>query len=186
MVNFSVFNELSLPLDSNNARCKFGILFGLLEPLKNRGVTQIRMSDDFKNYQILKNTSFDKFIGQQQDKDFKTRLRSFVGNNIIKINSPIIHESEQEQRNTLYGCEYYYNNRLNDGGLACCDIWNAIAISFDTDEQWKSYSVTLKKVTLTSNSSIKKTSISIKHASNRNHLKQHKEYFDELETEKKS
>jgi hypothetical protein len=36
MVNFSVFNELSLPLDVNTAKEKFGIFFNLLTQLKNQ------------------------------------------------------------------------------------------------------------------------------------------------------
>jgi hypothetical protein len=64
MVNFSVFNELSLPLDVNTAKEKFGIFFKLLTQLKNKNLNTIRMSDDFKNYQISKDTTtFQIFLG---------------------------------------------------------------------------------------------------------------------------
>jgi hypothetical protein len=40
MVNFSIFNELSLPLNVNTVKEKFGIFFNLLEQLKNQSITK--------------------------------------------------------------------------------------------------------------------------------------------------
>lgn len=182
MVNFSVFNELSLPLDAYSAKDKFGILFELLEKLRDKRLNQIRMSEDFKNYNILEGITFSHFMGTQE-RDFKTRLRSFVNNSVVKINSPIIHASEQEQRDIMSDCEYYYNSQSNDGGLACADIWNTISVSFNTDSQWEKHAIILRKQKLTDNGRINETEINIKHASSISHLTHHDEFFQDLEGE---
>jgi hypothetical protein len=40
--DFSVFNELSLPLNVRTAQAKFGLFFKLLEKLSDKGLNQIR------------------------------------------------------------------------------------------------------------------------------------------------
>lgn len=179
MVIFSVFNELSLPLDAHSAKDKFRILFKLLEKLRDKRLNKIRMSNDFKNYYILKETTFSQFMGMQE-RDFQSRLRSFVSNNMIEIDSPIIHESEQEQKNIMNSCEYYYKDKPNDGGLACADIWNTVSVSFNMDSQWEKHTIILKKQKLTDNGEINETEIDIKHASDTSHLISHEEFFQDL------
>jgi hypothetical protein len=41
--------------------------------------------------------TFQQFIGQA-DRDFQTRLKSFINNQVIKISNPIIQEEDSEQR----------------------------------------------------------------------------------------
>jgi hypothetical protein len=184
MVNFSVFNELSLPLCEHSAEDEFRTLFALLEQLRNEGLNQIRMSDDFKDYHILRNVTFEKFIGQQKT-DFQTRLKSFVNNQTIKINTPIINESEQEQQETMNSCEYFFNDKPNYDGLACADIWNTIAVSFDSNLQWNKDKIILTKQELSKNDNVTKCTIQIKHTSRINHLQSHKNFFDILQEENK-
>jgi hypothetical protein len=183
MVNFSVFNELSLPLDVNTVKEKFGIFFKLLTQLKNQNLNTIRMSDDFKNYQILNNITFQKFLGQQEDIDFQRRLKGFINFSIIKINSPIIQENEKAQIETQQTNEYFYKDTTTDGGLACCDVWNTIAISFDSSSEWDKGNISIERNTLDENGNIVKTSVEIKHASKADHLKSHTDFFDELQHE---
>ncbi|CAC9627351.1 hypothetical protein [uncultured Gammaproteobacteria bacterium] len=83
-------------MDKHQARENFGEFFKLLEKLKVLGFNQIRMSNDFKSYSILKNTSFPQFIGQQTDGVFQTRLKSFISNTIVKIDTPIIKDDDSE------------------------------------------------------------------------------------------
>lgn len=177
MVNFSVFNELSLPIDANTAKEKFGIFFNLLTQLKNKNLNKIRMSDDFKNYQILNNINFEQFLGQQKDRDFKTRLKGFINSNIVKINSPIIQENEGAQIATQRTNEYFYKGTTTNGGLACCDIWNTIAISFDSSSEWDKDNISIKR------NALAKTSIEIKHASKESHLQSHTVFFNVLKKE---
>lgn len=184
MVNFSVFNELSLPLKKYHADKKFGVFFALLSQLKGRGLNQIRMSNDFKEYCILENTSFQKFIGQQSDRDFKTRLKSFVNNTVIEIDTPIIKDDDLEQNDQLNCCEYWYQQKITVGGLACCDIWNTLAISFKTNKQWDAHQITIKKTEII-NEEIIDSDTAIQHVSKLNHLPNHQKFFEQIESENK-
>jgi hypothetical protein len=185
MVNFSVFNELSLPLNRHQVQENFGDFFALLAELKKLGLNQVRMNDDFKLYNILENTSFQQFIGQQSNRDFKTRLKSFVGNAIIKIDTPIIKNDDLEQNEQQSNCEYFYNNNPNYNGLACADIWNTICISFDSDSQWNKDKISFVKRELDENVNFIKHDIQIKHASKVSHLQLHKNFFNTLQEELK-
>lgn len=185
MVNFSIFNELSLPLEKYTAEEKFEVFFNLLKQLQKKGLTKIRMSDDFKNYQILNSTTFQQFFGQQKNKEFKDRLRSFISHSITKIDTPIVKTSETKETETQQNNEYHYNNQLIDGGLACCDVWSTIAISFDATEKWRKANIGIEKRTLNKTANIVTESIQIKHASKVSHLSSHTTFFDELEREGK-
>ena len=136
MVSFSVFNELSLPLNQHQYMEEFATFFNLLAKIKEKGLNQIRMNDDFKHYSILNGINFQQFLGQQSDREFKSRLRSFLTNTVITIDTPIIKADELEQSDQHNGCEYFYHEKTTDGGLACCDIWNTLLISFNTDGEW--------------------------------------------------
>ncbi len=185
MVSFSVFNELSLPLEQHKAHTIFIDFFKILAELKRYGLGTIRMNDDFKNYNILTGVTFQRFLGQQQDRDFKTKLISFIANTVIKIETPIVKKEEQEQLNILNGCEYFYNDQPTDGGLACADIWNTIAVSFSTENQWNCTKIRLTKNILKSNGSIEENLIPVKHASSCSHLKNHQDFFSDIEQENK-
>lgn len=185
MVNFSVFNELSLPLEERKAHTIFIDFFKLLLELKRYGLGTIRMNDDFKNYNILTGVTFQHFLGQQQDRDFKTKLKSFIVNTVITIKTPIIKKSETEQLNSLSDCEYFHDKQSTDGGLACADIWNTLAVSFSTENQWDCSSIRLTKNILKSNGSIEENLIPVKHASSCIHLKEHQDFFSDIEQENK-
>jgi len=183
MVNFSVFNEKSLPLTKGKKTVDaFGEFFCLLSELKNKGLNQIRMSDDFKYCNVLDNTSFQQFLGQQGDREFKARLKSFITNSIITIDTPMIKKEEWEQKQKLDDCEYFYKAFATDGGLACCDVWNTLAVSFNSKAQWNSSVVMLAKDTI-ENDEIIREEITIKHASQVCHLTEHQKFFDVLEFE---
>ncbi|CAB5494933.1 hypothetical protein BTHERMOSOX_143 [Bathymodiolus thermophilus thioautotrophic gill symbiont] len=181
MVNFSIFNELSLPLEEYTAQENFGIFFELLRQLKDKDLNQIRMSSEFKNYDILKNVSFGEFIGKQEI-DFKHRLLDFINNQVIEIDSPIIKNNDTNVLNVLNETEYLYNNDATNG-LACCDIWNTIAISFNSDSQWNKDKIGITKKVIGENSNITEDIVQIKHASKASHLPLHQSFFSELEQE---
>ncbi len=182
MVEFSIFNELSLPLDEHEAQSKFGLFFKLLRGLRDKNLNKIRMTSSFKNYNILEGVTFDKFLGQQTNKDFCIRLKSFINNNVIQINTPIIGSSDEEESDIKNETEYFYNNEPTDGGLACCDIWGTIAVSFNSDE-WDESKIKIKKQIIDKDASIIDSEISISHASLKAHLDEHSVFFSDLETE---
>lgn len=185
MVNFTVFNELSLPINGHNAKEKFGVFFGLLSELKDKGINQIRMGNAFKDYSILPNTSLQQFMGQQEDRDFKLRLKSFISNSIVRIEIPLIkNDGEEGESNQFGSCEYFYNKLSTDGGLACCDIWNTLAVSFDSDMQWDKSEIFLQKDTIVEEDLVQKE-ITIKHASKICHLDQHQHFFNKIDEENK-
>jgi len=182
VVNFSVFNEKSLPLTQGDAINVFGEFFNLLGDLKNKGLNQIRMTGDFKHYPILENISFQKFFGQQRDREFKARLRSFITNGVINIETPIIKKEECRQEDALGDCEYLYNQCPTIGGLACCDIWNTLAVSFNSSPEWDCNTITLQKQTI-EDDDLTCQDVSIYHASNSTHLQGHQSLFNALESE---
>lgn len=178
MVNFSVFNEQSLPFSEQRIiQDKFGIFFELLKELKSKNLTTIRMDEDFKNYPILENKTFQEFFGQIDDKDFARKIKHFIANTIISIDTPIIKDEELEDDESLVENTYSFNMQTTFGGLACADVWNSIAISFDSDEDWNSSYIEMVK-----NESDK---INIRHSSKILHLSSHADFFEELESELK-
>jgi len=170
MVKFSVFNELSLPISHESL---FGSFFQVLEHLKAVGLDKIRMDREFTQYpEILPNTPLQQFFGQLQDRDKKTKLRSFINNGINIIESPLINDDEIDSLGEKIEPRYIFEGESTLGGLACADIWGTVAISFQSDKKWNNSLVDLDK-----DGAI----ISVKHISDSTHIQIHKDFFDELE-----
>jgi len=174
MVNFSVFNELSLPLRDIK---EFENFFEVLTLLRNLGLEKIRMDRKFTEYpEILPNLTFQQLIGQVSDRDKKRRLLNFIKDSITVIESPLIMDSEDEKEQLLEN-EYLYNGISNIGALACCDIWNTITISFFSQEKWNKDKIILQKQTILDE---KEIDIDVRHASKVEHLDTHQNFFEEL------
>lgn len=186
MVRFSVFNELSLPFSTNvNVVEAFNCFFKLLTEIKNKGLDTLRMSDDFKNYEILENVNFQQFVGQQIDRDFERKILSFLANGVILIDSPIIKDEDDNEHDIMCGSEYFYSQQETSGGLACCDIWGTLAISFNSDTKWDTDKIILKRNDLSDDGGIVERNINIRHSSKSKHLQMHQPFFDDLEKELK-
>ena len=180
MVNFSIFNELSLPLQNLN---QFEEFFKVLEILKSHGLNKIRADRQFTHYpEILENKTFQEVVGQITNRDKRRRLLSFINNTIITIESPLIKKEENEEFNQTLENEYFYKNISTIGGLACCDIWNTLSVSFNSNEAWCSENIILQKQSILDNED---TNVNIRHASMIEHLESHKDFFDTLEDEKR-
>ena len=169
MVKFTVFNELSLPLKN---RSSFNNFFEVLQKLNDKGFKTIRMDREFKEYpEILPNTSLQKFFSTL-DKDEKTKLRTFMNNGISIIESPLIKDEEIKDNEEAIVNEYFYGGQSTFGGLACADIWNTMAISFNSSDIWNSDNIILEK---------NMENIKVKHSSSIEHLNAHKFFFNEFE-----
>jgi len=180
MVDFVVFNELSLPFtNQTKIKKKFKDFFSIFNELEKRNITKIRMDKNFKDYPILENKSLQQFFGQLSDIELKDRLREFITNGIVKIDSPLIMHNEEESEQLLES-EYFYNKISTQGGLACADVWNTLAISFNSDEEWNNYKIILQKETI---SDEEKVNIEILHLSKKEHIEEDtlKDFFNELE-----
>ncbi len=176
MLDFAVFNEVSLPLpDDIKIESTFGYFFGVLKELKNHNLTTVRMDRDFKNYDILPNIAFQQFLGQVQDRDFELRLKSFAFNKVIVIDSPLIKDNVDEDL-LMAGNYSYDGDEPFIGGLACSDIWSSIAVSFSSHEKWNKDYISIEKDTV---------DITIKHVSMLGHLNSHQAFFDDMEEEYK-
>ena len=168
MVDFAVFNELSLPLKDKSC---FKDFFLVLEKLKENGLCTIRMEKEFKEYSEIFPKKTLQEIFPTLDRDEKERLRIFINNKTSIISSPLIKDEEIDD-NIL--SEYSFNENQTFGGLACCDIWDTISISFNSDDKWNTDTISLKK---------NNNSIDIRHSSKLGHLTKHKAFFDVLEKE---
>jgi len=184
MVEFAVFNELSLPFQNNiDIENKFIDFFKLLKELENKNLTKIRMDKNFKNYpEIIKDITFQQFFGQLHESVIKDRLREFITNGIIKIESPLIKIEENDEQNEILENEYFYKKESTIGGLACCHIWDTVAVSFQSNKEWNKEKIVLQKQTISDEQEI---NIDIRHASKVEHLNSHQKFFKELEEEKK-
>ena len=177
MVSFSVFNEKSLPFDSQvEIEQKFKDFFRLLTQLREKELQKIRMDEEFKNYPILENVSLQQFFGQIQNQIFQDRLREFLTNDIVKIETPLIKDEEINDNESAIENEYFYKGQSTFGGLACCDIWNTIAVSFNSCDEWNSDIIFLQRG---------KIDIAIRHASQSEHLNICQDFFNEIEEELK-
>lgn len=179
MVNFSVFNELSLPLKEIK---EFDNFFKVLQKLRDFGLEKIRMDREFTKYpEILPNTTFQQLVGQISNREKKRRLLNFLKDSISIIETPLIKEDEKEHEQLLEN-EYFYQGNSIVGALACCDIWNTITISFLSKEQWNKEKIILQKLTILDE---KEIDINIRHASRVEHLDTYQDFFKEIEEETK-
>jgi len=173
MVDFTVFNELSLPLENRSA---FNNFFKVLKNLNDKGFKTIRMDREFKEYpEILPQISLQQFFGTL-DKDEKTKLRTFINNGVSIIESPLIKDEEIEDNEEAIENEYFYMGQLTFGGLACADIWNTIAISFNSSDIWNNDKIILEK---------NKKDITVRHSSKIEHFYTYKDFFHEFEENNK-
>jgi len=173
MVKFSVFNELSLPFKNTlNVENEFINFFKLLKDLEKKQVKKIRIEKSFKECSITESINFQQFMGQLRNGNFKDRLREFLTNQIIKIESPLINDDEIDSLGEKIEPRYIFEGESTLGGLACADIWGTVAISFRSDEKWNNSLIELHK-----DGAI----ISIKHISESTHIQIHKDFFDALE-----
>ena len=174
MVTFSVFNELSLPFtNSDKIEDCFIEFFHLLSLLKDRNLRSLRMDSDFKELEIMQGIYFPQFFGQIKHRELRQRVRSFVTNGIVIIESPLI-EDEEDEEELMEGNYIYNGNNPFLGGLACCDIWNSISISFRSDDKWDNDFIIITKNI---------EDINIRHLSQSSHIETHHDFFEEVEEE---
>lgn len=177
MVNFSVFNELSLPFENgSNIEDEFINFFKLLKILESKNLNKMRFEKSFKEYDIIQNVNFQQFMGRSTNNTFTDRLREFLSNQIIKIESPLIKEDEEEAYDTITSHNYLFENSPTIGGLACADIWNTLAVSFNSHAKWNHDSISIQ---------CNNQPVVIKHASQSLHINSHQLFLDELEQELK-
>ena len=176
MVNFSVFNELSLPFESyDHVEESFIEFFKVISILRDKNLKNLRIDKEFRDFEIIHGVYFPQFFGQIEPKELKQRIRSFVTNGIVIIESPLIQEERDEER--ILEENYIYNG--DDpfiGGLACCDIWNSISVSFKSDNKWNS-----NFIDITKGSRI----VSVRHVSDTTHFLQHEDFFTLIEEEQR-
>ncbi len=176
MVNFSVFNELSLPfMNAEGVDDSFVEFFKCLSSLGKRNLKTLRMDKEFKEFEIIQGIYFPQYFGQIRYKELQQRVRSFVTNGIVIIQSPLLEDEEDE--NQILGEHYTYNgDDLFIGGLACCDMWNTIAVSFGSYEKWDKDFIHITR---------DNDDIAVRHMSTPRHLSAHEIFFSQIEDELK-
>lgn len=184
MVDLVTFNELSLPFDEyDDVDEKFKVFFLLLEELKKNNLKKFRTVESFKNYDITNKLSFQQYFGQIKDKEFQRKIISFMNSGFVIIDSPLIKDEDVIQQEMILENQYFYNDEVNNSGLACADIWDTLSISFNSSVEWDSAFLDLKKETILSNGNIEYRDIIIKHSSKIEHLENHKVFLEKLEKE---
>ena len=174
MVDFAVFNELSLPFRNDEEIESYFIeFFRCISLLKEKNLKTLRTDKDFKDYEIIKGIYFPQFFGQISDKELQRRIRSFVTNGIIIIESPLL-KNEYDEEQIL---DKHYSFDGDDpfiGGLACCDMWNTISVSFKSSEKWNDSFI---------NINMDGQTIHVRHISTPIHMSNHEDFFNQIEDE---
>lgn len=177
MVDFLVFNELSLPFDDKyKAKNEFKNFFNILNSLQKKSIQKIRTDRNFKEYEIIKNCYLQEFFKELEDINLKDRLRDFLANSILLIETPLIKDYEIDEAEDYIISTYKYNDDINAGGLACSHFWNSISISFHSSDEWNKPCIKLTK---------NEEEIEIRHISTICHIEKHNDFFDNLEEELK-
>lgn len=143
-----IFNELSLPLSDNRWESQIRGYIELINLLREKGVSSVRINQHFKDIDLFTETkSLPAFFGGLPNGDMKTRLRSLLINQSNFYDSPLIKDNEGEQLIELtINSEYYLDGQVVNGGLACAHIWNTLSVNFNTKEIWGNNSVSLEKI----------------------------------------
>lgn len=170
MVNFAVFNELSLPLNSYYYKDQLHKFFEVLTQLKQKKISKIRMNESFRNFEILNGVYLQQFIGQLEDRDLKARIMAFLANNIIALDSPLLLNEEFNNYDKDILAKYFFDDSdVSHGGLAYAYIFRTLAVSFATDNTWNQFCLSLNR---------DGCFVSIMHASDVGHLNNHTSFFN--------
>ena len=176
MVDFAVFNELSLPfINDEEIESHFIEFFKCISLLKERNLKTLRTDKDFKDYEIIKGIYFPQFFGQVSDKELQRRIRSFVTNGIVIIRSPLL-KNESDEEEILDKYYSYDGDEPFIGGLACSDMWNTITVSFKSSEKWNDGFININRESKT---------IQVRHISVPIHISHHEDFFNQIEDELK-
>jgi len=176
MVKFALLNELSLLFNNTEeADSSFLEFFTIARELKSRGIDKIRVDRDLKSFEIVSNVYFQQYLGQMKNRELRDRLRAFLANQIISIDSPLIKEDEEES-NELFAYEYYYSGVVTQGALACAFIWNSLVISFNSSIEWDRDYIEITREDIGGNLE----SFSVRNILHENHLVSHNDFFEEL------
>ena len=182
MVDLITFNELSLPfLKYDNLDEQFNTFFMLLKKLKNNNLKKLRTVENFKSYKITDELTFQQYVNQIIDKEFKRQVISFMNSGFVIIDSPLIKDEDTTEKDLILENQYFYNREVNTSGLACADIWDTLSISFNSSSEWNSPFINLKKETILSDETIESQDIRIKHSSKVEHLENHKGFLEIIE-----
>lgn len=177
MVNFSVFNELSLPFkDASGVENKFIEFIKLLSELNKKNLQKVRIEKPIQEYNVIDSISFQQFFGQITNMTLQDRLRIFLKNEVVQIESPLINNDEDGALADCIVNKYCYNGNETYGGLTSGYIWNTLVVSFNSHAHWNSHNVVIQK---------NSTNENVRHASLVPHLDSHGNFFDELEKELK-
>lgn len=178
MVDFLVFNELSLPLNIHTIQSTFELFNSLLEELRKRNINSLRSKIDIKDWEILDGETFQIYFGKLPNSEFKQKLRSLIANRFFPIETPIITSHEKNQ--LFMGFEYNYDDQLSFG-LGCCDILDSISISFKSDDKWNKPILNVTMQYLEDETvELKHTQKEIRNCCSKDQLETHKEYFENI------
>ena len=121
-------------------------------------------------------------IGEEKDRDVQRGLISLIANRVIPIESPLLKEKEKEDiKKDTQVIEYAYKGEPIEGGLACADFFDTIAISFLSDDEWDSPSIELTKQAYSEAiNDIEEKMVQIKHMAKIEHLAEHKDFLEAL------
>ena len=106
------------------------------------------------------------------DVDYDLRQKAYQ----IVANPPLLKQSEIAE--DIISCYYYNSQEIK--GFAAAGILNALAVSILTDNKWDCQEVEIRKEYFNETEAVVSENITIKHASQKEHLNSHQIYFQTL------
>lgn len=133
--SFIVFNEKSLPL---TCLSQLDIFFKIITGLSKLKISTIRIEKPIQQYVFYDNKYIQElFRGTLLDSDKKSKIRSFIANRLVILETPNIKEDEENSIEQDIVSEYMYKGSSIDlCGIIVAYIFDTVLISIESSNDW--------------------------------------------------
>lgn len=182
-------NELSVvPLSSKDEAIRvFMQLSDVTWSLRNIGFKSMKVWDIsvFYNFNYFKEVTLISWLKQRHDNNNEEKIKS----QRLKLLIDKRHSEWTEEERTLIvecpivGIQLQNNQAITEGFKIAC-LYNTIAVSFNSSNQWNKSSIDLIHLTENEKGENMEQTVSVRHASSLTHIDEQKEWLDYLITHK--
>lgn len=166
-----IFNELSfrdLSTDLYNAKVRMSILLHVCKEGREIGMNRLAVRPDFREQYLFANYSVTDWLN---DSSVSFTLKNLL---LAIVRYPYIDSNDQHiETQFISSYTFLASEDTVTEGLAVAYLYNTIAISLSSAEIWSSNEIALKF----SGEGFEDQRISVKHASQTDHIKSHQEWI---------
>lgn len=181
MVDFAIFNELSLPFENDyDLDNKFIAFLKVLSKLKESKIQNIRSHKILQDFQVCEDMSFQHYLGQCHNRNLVIRLKSLLKNQPISISTPL---HEDEALDDEYVLSYCYFQGIETQGIHYAYLFNTICVSFQSSRDWENSDIKVDFQYICSHSEEDfNLPGTVKNCSSEAHVEFHKEFLIDMMT----